>query len=127
MKIMSPRVHGYIDYALVVLLVLAPAIFGFTAGVATLCYVLAAVQLVMSLLTNYPLGAAKLIPFPIHGGIELAAGIGMLASPWLFGFEELTVARNFFIILGVAVGMVWLVTNYTSVPARTDVYDRYSR
>lgn len=112
MKILSPRVHGYLDYAVVLLLALAPTLFGFVGTPAALCYVLAILQLGMSLMTKYPLGLAKLIPFTVHGGIELVAAIGLIAAPFLFGFSELDGARNFFIGAGLALGGVWLTTNY---------------
>jgi hypothetical protein len=113
MKILSPRVHGFIDYAIVALLVLAPTLFAFGGIAATICYVVAAFHLVMSLLTAYPLGVAKLIPFPVHGGIELAAGIALIVMPWIVGFSAVDNARNFFVIAGIATAAVWLTTNYS--------------
>jgi hypothetical protein len=120
-RVLNPRIHGFIDYAIVALLALAPTLFDFSGTPATLCYVLAVAQLGMSLLTAYPLGAAKVIPFPIHGGIELAVGILALVSPWLFGFSDVTSARNFFLVAGVSVALVWALTNYRAaeLPGRT--------
>jgi hypothetical protein len=112
MKFLDPRVHGYLDYAAVLLLALAPWLFGFGGAAATLCYVVAAAQLGMSLLTAYPLGIAKVIPFPIHGGVELVVAIGLVVAPWLFGFDEVNAARNFFIAAGIGLGFVYLVTDY---------------
>ena len=117
MRILSPRVHGVLDYAIVALLLLAPALFGFAGVAATICYALAIVQLGMSLLTNYPLSIAKLVPFPVHGAIELATSIGLLAMPWIFGFHTVDAARNFFVVGAIGLGLVWLVTNYQGVPA----------
>ena len=116
MKLLSPRIHGFIDYAVVALFLLAPTLFGFAGVAATLCYVLAAVHLVMSLLTAYPLGVVKLVPFPVHGALELAVAVGLVASPWLFGFSAVDAARNFYVAAGVAVSAVWLLTNYVAVP-----------
>jgi hypothetical protein len=109
---LSPRIHGYIDYLAVALLVLAPTLFNFSGVAAGLCYGLAVVQLGMSLLTAYPLGAAKLIPFTVHGTIELITSIALIAAPFLFGFSGIAAARNFFIIGGVVLFLVWLTTNY---------------
>ncbi len=127
MRILSPRVHGFLDYFVVAFLLLGPTLFGFGGFAATLCYILAPVQLVMSLATDYPLGVAKVIPFPVHGGVELVTALGMIVMPWLFGFSHVDVARNFFIASGVALGLVWLVTNYAastlaSRTARTNTY-----
>ncbi len=112
MKLLSPKVHGYLDYAAVVLLFLAPTLFGFSGLPATLCYVLGTAQLAMSLVTAYPLGALKMLPFTVHAGIELATALFLIVAPFLLGFSEMTDARNFFMIAGVGLGLVWLTTNY---------------
>ncbi|MGK3963367.1 hypothetical protein WMF38_04170 [Sorangium sp. So ce118] len=119
MKILSPRVHGYIDYAVAALFLLAPSLFGFSGLPETLCYILGAVHVAMTLLTAYPLGAAKVIPFPVHGGLEAAVAVFLVAAPWLFNFDEAAAARNFFLVSGVAVGLVWLITDYRSAYATT--------
>ncbi|AUX42859.1 hypothetical protein SOCE26_042940 [Sorangium cellulosum] len=125
MKILSPRVHGYIDYAVAALFLLAPSLFGFGGLPETLCYVLGVVHAGMTLLTAFPLGAAKLVPFPVHGGLEAAVGVFLVAAPWLFNFDEVAAARNFFLATGVAVGLVWLITDYRSAYASTAAGARY--
>jgi len=112
MKVLNPRTHGIIDYVLVALFALAPTLFGFEGTPQTVSYVLAAVHLSMSLLTAYPLGAIKLVPFPIHGAIEVAVAVTLLALPWLLGFSQVEAARNFFLATGALVGVVFLLTNY---------------
>ncbi|WP_437616055.1 hypothetical protein WMF20_20325 [Sorangium sp. So ce834] len=126
MKILSPRVHGYIDYAVAALFLLAPSLFGFGGFPETLCYILGAVHVGMTLLTAFPLGAAKIIPFPVHGALEAAVGVFLVAAPWLFNFDEAApAARNFFVVSGVAIGLVWLLTDYRSAYATTAASARY--
>jgi Kef-type K+ transport system membrane component KefB len=110
--LLSPRIHGYGDYLIVALLALAPSLFDFSGLPAVLCYVLAVVQLGMSLLTAYPLGVAKIIPFTVHGTIEAVTSIALVLMPFLFGFSRVDSARNFFVILGIGLFLVWLTTNY---------------
>jgi uncharacterized membrane protein YtjA (UPF0391 family) len=119
-RVLNPRIHGYIDYLIVAVLALAPSLFGFGGIAAALCYILAVAQLGMSLITAYPLSVAKVIPFPIHGGVELAAGILALVSPWLFRFNDVPAARNFFVVAGISVALVWALTNYKAaeLPSR---------
>lgn len=112
MKFLNPRVHGYLDYMAVALLALAPTIFGFGGIAAVLSYVVAAAQLGMSLMTAYPLGVKKIIPFTVHGGVEVAVTILFLVSPWLFGFADHVTARNFFLGAGIGLGLVYVLTNY---------------
>jgi hypothetical protein len=41
-----------------------------------------------SLLTDYEMGLLRWIPFPAHLAIDLAGGVVLIASPWLFGFSD---------------------------------------
>lgn len=113
MKILNPRVHGYIDYLAVLYFLAAPSLFGLTGLPATIFYVLAAAHLILTLLTAYPLGVVKVIPFPLHGAIELLAGIALVALPWLLGFANSDVlARNIYVASGALLFIAWLVTDY---------------
>jgi hypothetical protein len=112
MKVLNPTIHAMLDYGLAVLFLLAPALFGFSGTAATLAYASGLVYIATSLLTRYPLGAIKLIPFPVHGVLESIMAAAWIISPWLFGFADLVAARNFFIIAGVALLAVVAVTDY---------------
>ncbi|HKO46420.1 MAG TPA: hypothetical protein VJV79_01775 [Polyangiaceae bacterium] len=118
MKVLAPRTHGFIDYLAVIGLALAPTLFGFAGVAATLCYVLALVHLAMSLLTAYPLGIAKVIPFSIHGGVEVVVSIFLVTAPWIFGFADVPAARNFFIVSAATLLLVYLLTNYRAADAQ---------
>ena len=120
MKFLDPRTHGYLDYLAVAVVALAPTLFGFGGVAATICYVVAAMQLGMSLLTAYPLGAAKVIPFTVHGAVELVVAIALVAAPWLFAFSSEDAARNFFIVSGLGLLAVYLVTNYKAADRSAD-------
>jgi hypothetical protein len=112
MNIINPRPHGYIDYGAIVLLAVAPSLFGFGGTPAIVCYAVALVYLGMCLLTAYPLGAIKAIPFPVHGGVELVLAIAFAAAPWLLRFADDPVPRNFFLVVALALAGTWLLTNY---------------
>jgi len=47
-----------------------------------------ALTIIVSLLTEYPLGAKRLVPFRIHLLLDVAMGVLLAASPWLFGFAD---------------------------------------
>lgn len=85
------KTHGIIDYIVAVLLIVAPYLFGFANGGAAqwVPMLLGASIIVYSLLTRYELSVAKLIPMPVHLGIDALGGILLIASPWLFGFADL--------------------------------------
>lgn len=84
------KTHGIIDYLTGVLLLIAPYLFGFANGGIEqwLPQLLGAMILVMSLLTNYELSAAKVIPLKVHLAVDIAGGVLLAASPWLFGFSQ---------------------------------------
>lgn len=115
MKIISPRIHGVLDYLTVLTLLLSPTIYAFTKTPWTLAYVLAGGYLVISLLTDYPLAAKRLIPFSIHGLVELVSVPVLFGLPWLLGFADETGARNFFIAFAVITLIVWALTDFKRV------------
>ena len=105
----SPRAHGLLDAIVVAVFALAPSLLGLAGRAATLCYVLAGVHLAMTLLTDFPAGAARVIPFPLHGTVELIVGI-VLPVLGLLLFED--TARWFFVAMGVVILATWALTTY---------------
>ena len=112
MKILQPRTHAILDYGLAALFLLAPTLFDFSATAATLSYVSGIAYIGASLLTKYPLGAIKLIPFPLHGVLESIMAAGWIVAPWLAGFADVPAARNFFVAAGIALLAVVSITDY---------------
>lgn len=84
------KTHGIIDYLTGALLLVAPYLFGFANGGVEQWFpqVIGAAMLLMSLLTNYELSAAKVIPLKVHLTVDVIGGILLAASPWLFGFAD---------------------------------------
>ncbi len=120
MKILSAPTHGILDYAMVLLLALLPTVFGLSGLPATILYVLAGVHLLVSLLTRYPLGVFKRIPFNAHGLLELVVAVGLVALPWLLDFADEAPARSVFIGLGLLLFVVWLLSDYRLQHATAD-------
>ncbi len=112
MKILSPRAHGYLDLVFIAGFVLAPAVLGFGSRAASLCYVLAALHTAITLLTAFPMGLLKMVPFPVHGGLEALMAPLLVAAPWLVGFSRVGSARIFYIAAGITLAAVWLLTDY---------------
>lgn len=109
MKILSPKIHGVLDYVVVAAFALSPTIFGLDGLPATISYVLAAVHLILTLLTA-SLGAAAVVPLTVHGWVELIVSVCLIALPFIAGFGD--AARNFYIAAGVVIFIVWLITDY---------------
>ncbi|TAK19079.1 MAG: hypothetical protein EPO40_35300 [Myxococcaceae bacterium] len=112
MKLLSPRVHGYLDLVVIAAFALAPTLLGFGSRAASLCYVLAALHATLTVLTAFPMGLLKMIPFPVHGALEAVMAPLLVATPWLVGFSGVGPARSFYIASGMVLGAVWLLTDY---------------
>jgi hypothetical protein len=112
----TPRVHGILDYAIVAIFLNAPMVFGFSGAPASALYWLAGIHLLMTGITSFPFGMFKVIPFRIHGGIDLALGLFLVAAPWLLGFASNAEARNFFLVVGLLTFAVIALTDYTPQP-----------
>lgn len=110
MKIISPTNHGYLDYVTVILLLAAPTIIGLTGIAGVIAYALAGIHLTMTLVTDFPLGIAKLIPFAVHGWVERVVGPALVLLPFVLGFG--TPAREFYTAVGIVIILVGLFTDY---------------
>jgi hypothetical protein len=88
MRVIPTWAHGILDYAVGLLLIAAPWLFGFADhGAATwVPVVLGAGVIAYSLCTAYECGVTGLIPMPTHLILDAAGGLLLAASPWLFGF-----------------------------------------
>lgn len=112
------RTHGIIDYATGALLIIAPYLFGFaTGGIEQwLPQILGAMIILMSLLTNYELSAAKVIPLKVHLGVDVAGGLLLAVSPWLFGFASVIWWPH--LLVGLMEVIVPLITKRDATPPR---------
>lgn len=110
MRLIPTRTHGYIDYVFGLLLIVSPWLFGFAiGGVAQwLPVILGALVIVYSLLTDYELGLARAIPMPVHLGLDVAGGVLLAASPWLFGFSAIVFLPH--LVLGIVEIVTALMT-----------------
>lgn len=90
MRVITTKTHGYLDYIVGLLLILAPWILGFYQGGAEswVPIILGAVTIIYSLMTDYELGVSPVLSMRTHLAIDLVGGLLLLISPWLFGFAD---------------------------------------
>lgn len=90
MRFVPTRIHGLADYLTGLLLIASPYLFGFAQGgiAQWLPMALGVAMLGLALLTDYEVGLMRVIPMPVHLGIDLVGGVLLAASPWLFGFSD---------------------------------------
>ena len=110
LKFLSDKVHGILDYAVVIIFALAPSLLGIEGTSALLCYALAAIHLVMTFLTDMPLGIVKVIPIKLHGAIELVVGLALIVVAWTI--SDLASGQLFFTLMGAIIFFVWVSSNY---------------
>jgi len=111
-RFLGPRIHGFLDLVLIVVLVLGSIAVGLGGSPLAIALTLAAVHLLLTLFTDYPLGAVKKIPFFVHGIVELIVGIGLLLLPSFAGYGPGSPARRFYLAMGAVILIVWALTAY---------------
>ena len=102
MRQIGTKTHGYLDYTMGLLLIVAPWLFGFARGGAEtwVPVILGISTIIYSLVTKYELGVYPMISMRTHLAIDLVSGILLAVSPWLFGFAGYVWAPH--LILGIA-------------------------
>jgi hypothetical protein len=91
MEMLSTKTHGYMDYAVSLLLAASPKLFGFDNRKGAAKYlpvILGAGAIVYSLMTKYEMGKFRLIPMKLHLLLDELSGALLAASPWLFNFKN---------------------------------------
>jgi len=90
MRFIPTRLHGIVDYLWGVALLATPWLLGYAdVSAATWTAVVFGLGAILySAVTDYELGLVRLIPMPLHLGLDGIGGAVLAASPWLFGFAD---------------------------------------
>jgi hypothetical protein len=112
MRFINDKIHGALDYAVAIMLIVIPfalhfhAIssfshwFSLVAGIGLFAY---------SLITGYSFSARAIISFKLHLVLDFIAGVSFLAIPFVFDFGG--TPRIIYLIVGTAVISLVMVTN----------------
>jgi hypothetical protein len=118
-KLLPAWFHAVADYAVGILLIVVALVDNGSAGAVGTGVVVGAVVLLVSALTRYPLGIVKVLPFPIHSGGDYLAAALLIAAPFVLDFADAESGiAAFYVVMGLAVLAVSLVTNYQYSPKR---------
>ena len=125
MRFIPTRIHALMDYITGIVLIAAPFVFRFADNTAAqwVPMLLGAAILIMALMTDFELSLAKLIPIPVHLGVDAAGGLLLLASPWLFGFADRVMWPH--VIIGIMELGLALTTRTVSDTATLDTRRTY--
>jgi hypothetical protein len=99
--------HGILDYALAILLAVAPSVVHFAGRQARWCYLFAAILVILAVLTQM-----KIIRLAIHGAVELLLACLLVVLPWVAGFERGVLSRNFYVAIGLLMIVLWALTDF---------------
>jgi hypothetical protein len=127
MRFITTKTHGYLDYFMGILLIVAPFILNFDRGGAEtyVPVILGAGTIVYSLMTDYELGMFHWLPMGAHLTLDLLGGIFLAVSPWLFGFAGYIWAPH--VVLGVIEIGASLFTNRVAGTDRSHHHHRNHR
>jgi hypothetical protein len=112
-RILPAWFHAVADYAVGALLIVVAIAVGGSAGAIATGVVVGATVLVVSMMTKYPLGVAKVLPFTVHSAGDYLASALLLVAPFALNFRDGDGGlADFYMVIGIAVLAVSLITNY---------------
>jgi hypothetical protein len=117
-KVISDQMHGILDYLTVAIFALAPGVVGLTGVASIVSYALAIIHLAMTVATKMPLSLVKIVPMKLHAIVELIVGL-VLVVGGLLAPTFPTDARAFFVVMGVLIFFVWLLSTYAASNKQT--------
>jgi SPW repeat len=106
-------VHGIVEYAAGVLLIVAPFLFGFDSDAATAAaIVIGVLVLIIAASTAMSTGLIKSIPVQAHVMLDYIVAIALIAAPFVLGFSDDGNATAFFITLGIVHLLLTIATRF---------------
>lgn len=110
--------HGILDYLLIVFVFASPTIFKMEGTLCTITYILAAVHLAMTVSTDFELGLIKLIPFRIHGLLEVVVTITLAILAFWFYNNGYEIGFYFYMALAIVIMIVFILTDFKTIPQK---------
>ena len=110
-RIISPLLHGVLDYISAIILIVAPSVlelnenspFAYWLSVTFGCALL-----LYSLMTDYEYSIGMLIPLRIHLAIDFSFGILFILWPFIFDFTGLALA--YYLVMGFGLLLIVALT-----------------
>src|SRR5919205_3341512 len=87
-RLLPAWLHAIADYAVGGSLIVIAALVGGSTEAVAAGVVVGAVVLAVSMLTKYPLGVKKVLPFTVHSAGDYLAAALLLAAPWVLNFAD---------------------------------------
>jgi hypothetical protein len=106
-RIISPEVHGILDYVSAIVLILVPGALAFdeiSPFAYWLSVIAGCVLILYSLMTDYEFSIGMFIPLRIHLVLDFSAGILFILWPFIFDFTGLAMA--YYLVMGFGILLV---------------------
>jgi hypothetical protein len=118
-RLLPAWLHAVADYAVAAALIIVASFSGGSGKAVGAGVVIGVVVLAVSMLTRYPLGVIKVLPFRVHSAGDYLAAVLLVVAPFTLNFNNSDTGLTvFYIVAGLAVLAVSLVTNYQYSPRR---------
>ena len=117
MRVIPTSAHGVVDYTTAFTLLVAPKLWRLDevpASAATF-YLAGGALTATSLVTDYELSVANVLPMRAHLALDIASGAALAASPFALGFRQ---SGPRYWLPHVAVGASEIITAAMTKPAR---------
>lgn len=111
-KVVDPNRHAALDYVLGISCLAIPVLAGFDRASSFVSYGIGLTHLGISLLTKYPPHVVEVIPFRLHGVMDLQMAVSLMALPFALRFLD-NKAKTFFFSSGVGLLAICVLTDYS--------------
>jgi len=112
-RLLPAWLHAVADYAVGAVLIIVAIASGASGKAVALGVVVGVTVLIVSMLTKYPLGVAKVLPFTLHSAGDYLAAALLILGPFALNFNHTDAGLTaFYVVAGIAVLAVSLITNY---------------
>lgn len=111
MKIISSKTHAILDFVTVIALLAVPDLISLTHNATILSYTLAGIHFFMTIMTDFSGGIFKIIPFQMHGYIELLVGVALIALAFTV-FKGDSTDEIYYACVGLIILIVFSITDY---------------
>ena len=121
-NLLPARIHGLGDFGSAFALILVGFLVDGSGEARGTGIVLGLVLLVVSLLTDYPLGVRRIIPFKLHSAGDYMGAGALIAAPFLLGFSDTDKGlTTFYVAVGAILVAVSLLTDYDHPDRSTEL------
>ena len=101
--VISPFVHGVLDYPLAAVLIVLPLVLQFDDNAAKwIAFGLGIGAAVLAVATAWSTSIVHLIPPLLHGYADLAVTVALIVLPFIVGFSGHTTALVFYLVVGIS-------------------------